>query len=255
MADPVGVTFREKMAGGFLLGETDPQSGADRGHAEGDALAMHAVISIDDLDRFIKVPEHPGGLAGTLDYPPLGAAGMASTSGVFNLFSPSGDPTMTYMVYEMGFRLDAKDYYLAGKKEVRQAAITDMWKATTTLYTQLHLGADSSGPVIGAGILTLTARSDQDGLDHARHECAIAGTGSGGRGALWTLLPGRTLGHVRETHQGPRAERRLTAHVTGTSRLANRGDQKDAGPNSKSPALRFMPFPPPGNSNSFWLAG
>jgi len=155
MADPVGVTFREKMAGGFLLGETDPQSGADRGHAEGDALAMHAVISIDDLDRFIRVPEHPGGLAGTLDYPPLGAAGMASTSGVFNLFSPSGDPTMTYMVYEMGFRLDAKDYYLAGKKEVRQAAITDMWKATTTLYTQLHLGADSSGPVIGAGILTL----------------------------------------------------------------------------------------------------
>jgi hypothetical protein len=155
MADPVGVTFREKMAGGFLLGETDPQTGADRGHAAGDALAMHAVITIDDLDRFIKVPEHPGGLAGTIDYLPLGAAGMASTGGVFNLFSPSGDPTMTYMVYEMGFRLDAKDYYLAGKKEVRQAAITNMWKATTTLYTQLHLGADSSGPVIGAGILTL----------------------------------------------------------------------------------------------------
>jgi len=155
MAETLGVAFREKMAGGFLLGETDPQSGADRGHAGGDALAMHATITIDDLNDFLAVPEHPGGLQGTIDYLPLGATGIASTSGLFNLFSPSGDPTTKYMVYELGFRLDAKSYYLAGKKEVKQGPITDMWKATTTLYTQLHLGTDKTGPVVGAGILTL----------------------------------------------------------------------------------------------------
>src|SRR5579859_4894840 len=155
MAETLGVAFREKMAGGFLLGETDPQSGADRGHAGGDALAMHATITIDDLNDFLAVPEHPGGLQGTIDYLPLGATGIASTSGLFNLFSPSGDPTTKYMVYELGFRLDAKSYYLAGKKEVKQGPITDMWKATTTLYAQLHLGTDKTGPVVGAGILTL----------------------------------------------------------------------------------------------------
>ena len=30
-----------------------------------------------------------------------------------------------------------------------------MWKATTTLYTQLHQGTDKTGPVVGAGVLTL----------------------------------------------------------------------------------------------------
>jgi hypothetical protein len=30
-----------------------------------------------------------------------------------------------------------------------------MWKATTTLYTQLHQGTDKSGPVVGAGVLNL----------------------------------------------------------------------------------------------------
>ena len=33
--------------------------------------------------------------------------------------------------------------------------MTDMWKATTTLYTQLHQGTDKTGPVVGAGVLTL----------------------------------------------------------------------------------------------------
>jgi hypothetical protein len=155
MSTTLGITFREKMGGGFILGEVDPQSGAERGHAAGDALVMHATIEIQDLDRFLTVPEHPGGLQGHIDYPPLGATSIPSTSGVFNLFSPSGDPGTKYMVYELGFRLDAKDYYLAGKKEVKQAPINDMWKATTTLYTQLHQGADKTGPVIGAGILTL----------------------------------------------------------------------------------------------------
>jgi hypothetical protein len=30
-----------------------------------------------------------------------------------------------------------------------------MWRDTTTLYTQLHEGRDSSGRVVGAGVLTL----------------------------------------------------------------------------------------------------
>ena len=63
---------------------------------------------------------------------------------------------MKYMVYELGFNAsDGKPYYMAGRKEVKDAPMTDMWKATTTLYTQLHQGSDKTGPVIGAGVLTL----------------------------------------------------------------------------------------------------
>ena len=59
------------------------------------------------------------------------------------------------MVYELAFEHEGKGFYMAGRKEVRDAAPTDMWKATTTLYTQLHEGTDKEGPVVGAGIISL----------------------------------------------------------------------------------------------------
>jgi hypothetical protein len=154
MANP-GFTFREKMAGGFALGQTDPQAGENIGKSAGNVFTMHGTINIDDLDRFMTDAGHAGSITGSIDFAPLGA-NLASTSGVFNLFSPTDDPKMKYMVYEIGFNAgDGKAYYMAGRKEVKNAPLTDLWKATTTLYTQLHLGTDKSGAVVGAGVLTL----------------------------------------------------------------------------------------------------
>jgi hypothetical protein len=150
----LGFTFREKMAGGFSLGETDPQAGAKLGTSAGNTFTMHATITIADLNRFLADANHPGAITGSIDFPPLGL-NLPSTSGIFNLFSPSGEPKMKYMVYEIGFNAGGRQYYMAGRKEVKEAAITNLWKATTTLYTQLHEGNDKSGPVIGAGVLTL----------------------------------------------------------------------------------------------------
>ncbi len=151
-----GFTFREKMSGGFALGETDPETGAKLGTADGNVFTMHGTINIDDLARFMSDPGHAGSITGSIDFNPLGAA-LPSTSGVFNLFSPTSDPTMKYMVYELGFNAsDGQPYYMAGEKKVKDAPLTDMWKATTTLYTQLHQGSDKNGPVVGAGVLTLS---------------------------------------------------------------------------------------------------
>jgi hypothetical protein len=150
-----GFTFREKMAGGFALGETDPEAGAKAGHSAGNVFTIHGTINIEDLNRFMSDQGHAGSITGTLDFEPLGQ-NLPSTTGVFNLFSPTDDPTMKYMVYELGFNAsDGKPYYMAGEKKVKQGPMTEMWKATTTLYTQLHQGTDKSGPVVGAGILTL----------------------------------------------------------------------------------------------------
>ncbi|PWU12194.1 MAG: patatin [Terriglobia bacterium] len=155
MADEtLGFTFREKMAGGFTLGETDPEKGAKAGHDAGNTFTMHATIEIHDLYRFLADPNHLGSLTGQIDFPPVGL-NLPSTSGVFNLFSPTSDPAMKYMVYELGFETGGRKYYMAGHKDVKQASITDLWKATTTLYTQLHEGTDKTGPVVGAGVLTL----------------------------------------------------------------------------------------------------
>lgn len=150
----VGISFREVMSGGFALGATDPGDGQRRGQNEGSEMTLHASIDIQDLDRFIADPSHPGGLTGTLDFTPFGD-GLQATAGVFNFFSPTDDPKTKLMVYEMGFQHGGKGYYLAGQKNVRQDPVTDLWKATTTLYSHLHEGMDKSGPVAGAGILTL----------------------------------------------------------------------------------------------------
>jgi predicted patatin/cPLA2 family phospholipase len=152
--ETVGLSFRETMSGGFALGETDPKAGRDKGAAAGTTLALHATVLIRDLDRFLKEPDHPGSLVGSIEFAPFGGT-LQGTHGVFNLFNPSGEPGLKYMVYELGFQHDGKPYYLAGRKEVRTASMLDAWNQTTTLYTQLHEGTDASGPVIGAGVLTL----------------------------------------------------------------------------------------------------
>ncbi len=153
----VGISFREVMSGGFALGETDPAAGKTKGRQEGTELTLHGSIRIDDIDRFIAEPDHAGELSGAIDFTPFGD-GLASTSGVFNLFRPTDDPKLKLMVYEMGFSHAGKAYYFAGQKNVRDDELFDLWRDTTTLYSTLHEGTDKSGPTIGAGVLTLGVR-------------------------------------------------------------------------------------------------
>jgi predicted acylesterase/phospholipase RssA len=155
MKDPIlGITFRETMTGRIIFGQTDPKAMQASKTGNDSILAMHATITIQDLDRFIADPNHLGQLNGAIDFPPFGQ-NIPAKSGVFNLFSPTDHPTLKLMVYEMGFEHEGKDYYLAGRKEVRKDPVVDMWKETTTLYSQLHQGTDKSGPVVAAGVLSL----------------------------------------------------------------------------------------------------
>jgi hypothetical protein len=158
MADELlGLSFRETMTGGFALGASDPLAGAEAGERSHTMLAMHARVDIRDLHRFTTDPTHGGDLSGQIDFEPLGKA-IPASNGIFRLFSPSGQPTLKYMVYELGFEHEGKSYYLAGRKEVRDDPGFDLWKDTTTLFTRLHEGTDASGAVIGAGVLTLGVR-------------------------------------------------------------------------------------------------
>lgn len=189
----VGISFREVMSGGFALGETDPVAGKKKGRKEGTELTLHGSILIDDVDRFIAEAEHPGKLSGSIDFTPFGD-GLASTSGVFNLFRPTDDPKLKLMVYEMGFTHEGKAYYFAGQKNVRDDPGFDLWKDTTTLYSTLHEGTDKSGPTIGAGVLTLGVKQliqllgtvAAPGADHfAEKSAAIAKFGRFFLGELW----------------------------------------------------------------------
>ena len=150
----VGITFSERMAGGFSLGEESPEEGAKKGRTAGNLLAMHATITISDIEKFVSDPEHQGSISGNLDFTPFGT-GIPATSGKFNLFNPTGDPAMKYMVYEFGFSHGGSEYYLAGRKEVKDDPGFDLWSDTTTLYTRLYEGNSAKGKQLGAGILSL----------------------------------------------------------------------------------------------------
>ncbi len=100
------LTFNETMQGGFALGATDPEDGRKLGIAAGTPLTMHASIRIQDLDRFLNVPDHPGGLTGTVDFQPLGV-NMTANSGLFNLLKPDS-PGLKLFIYELGFRARGK---------------------------------------------------------------------------------------------------------------------------------------------------
>ena len=150
----LGITFQETMAGDFALGADTPQQGEQKGQAQDSQLAMHAEVTIDNLDKFTTDPQHLGKLNGTVDFTPFGE-GLKASRGVFNLFKPTDAPNTTHMVYELAFEHDGQEYYLAGFKEVKDDTGFDLWSDTTTLYTTLYKGNNKEGEVLGAGILRL----------------------------------------------------------------------------------------------------
>lgn len=147
-----GVSFNETMKGGFALGETDPKKGEEKGDAAGTKLAIHCDIDIPDAYAFIADPQHNAAMRGHVDFPPLGM-NIPAANGLFNLFSPGDNPKHKQMIYELGFRHNGQQYYVAGKKEVRDDRGFDMWNDITTCFTRLHQGTDKSGPVVGAGVI------------------------------------------------------------------------------------------------------
>jgi hypothetical protein len=149
-----GLTFRETTAGAFALGESVPERGRAVGRTRSTRLSLHATVSIPDVRAFVADPHHRGRLSGRVVFPPLGAP-AESTGGRLSLFVPTAEPGRMAMMYGLGFEQGGRSYWLAGRKNIRNARALDAWADTTTLFTLLHEGGDESGPVIGAGVLTL----------------------------------------------------------------------------------------------------
>ena len=97
-------------------------------------------------------PDHSTPITARIDFSPLGM-NIPATNAIFNLFRKGEDPKTKYFVYEAGFEVNGEQYYFAGKKRVHDDLGVDMWADITTLFSQLHKGTDSTGPVVGAGVI------------------------------------------------------------------------------------------------------
>jgi predicted patatin/cPLA2 family phospholipase len=185
------LTFRETMSGPLTLGESDPLAGAGKGRHT--PLTFHATISVDDMEAFIRDPEHAARLVAHISYPPLGDY-LPVKRGSFNLFKAGDAPHTRLMTYGMAFEHAGREYYLSGTKTIRDDKGPDLWRDTTRLYCRLHEGSDERGPVVGAGVLKLgvrdllrlvsSMRSAREGVAGAQ---AVAHFGRFFLGTLWDV--------------------------------------------------------------------
>jgi len=152
--EAVGLVFRERMAGGFALGETDPRKGERKGLESNSRFDLQVTAAIPDLRHFLADPQHTGALTGVARFGPLGD--LEVLSGVIRLFHRTEDPNLKMMEYRFAFRQGMRAYYVAGQKEIRRRRLLHSWSETTTLLCRLYEGSDAHAPAVGAGVLHLT---------------------------------------------------------------------------------------------------
>lgn len=185
------LTFRETMSGPLALEETDPLAGSGKGRHT--PFTFHATISVDDMEAFIRDPQHAARLVAHVSYPPFGND-IPVKRGSFNLFKSGDEPNTRLMTYGMAFEHQGRDYYLEGTKTIHDDKGPDLWRDTTRLYCRLHEGSDERGPVVGAGVLKLglgdllklvsSMRSAREGLEGAQ---AVMHFGQFFLGTLWDV--------------------------------------------------------------------
>lgn len=154
-----GLRFTEEMDGHLALdpAENDHERGRRRGERAGTTAMFHLTIELDDDDAFLADPEHAARARGWVRIG--GAHGdtpLPVTDGVFNLFPDREDDRRREMRYTLPFTgPDGRALVLRGTKHVRDDPGFDLWRDTTTLFTELEDAG--TGERLGIGILRLTA--------------------------------------------------------------------------------------------------
>ncbi|MGK3985875.1 GMC family oxidoreductase [Sorangium sp. So ce136] len=148
----VGLTIRETMVGHWRSRAARP------GVAPIPlGVACRLQITIGYLARFIADPTHPGLVTGKIYVGGLtaGAADVGGgevQEGVWNLFVAHGEGPERAMRYVLPFvGEDGRSYTLSGTKAFRPNPGLRLWRENTVLDFTIHEGADTSGPVVGAG--------------------------------------------------------------------------------------------------------
>jgi cholesterol oxidase len=178
-AQPVGVRFTERMSGHI---STEPIEDYERAEAQGrdagSAFAFTLTVVADDLDRFIREPEHEARLAGTVVAPKFSAEPLTVSNGVFNLFVEDPARVETrLMLYTMTcVAEDGARYRFEGVKRVHDDLGPDLWADTTMLFVTVRRGEGADDPVLGRGILRIAPK------DLVSQLATMAATNAAGRG-------------------------------------------------------------------------
>jgi cholesterol oxidase len=151
-----GIRFTETMRGYFSTHDlTDYQQGYAAGQQENSLFVFTLTIEADNVARLMQEPLHAAALSGTVLMPALSPEPMTASAGTFNLFVDYAAKVNTKrMLYGIPLRdVAGTAYYVAGYKEINEDHGLRVWAETSTLYITVHQGADTTGSVLGKGIL------------------------------------------------------------------------------------------------------
>jgi cholesterol oxidase len=156
------VRFTEEMLGHVTFGELDFARGARADRDGATAFKFHLTIDVADMASFARDPLRPATAAGWIESDAFGGK-LVVEQGWFNLFVDV-EPGVKHMLYRLWFR-DGVGHPLTmtGVKVVKDDAGFDVWKDTTTLFTQVlkgHVeeGDDDTAEVVASGILRIRMR-------------------------------------------------------------------------------------------------
>lgn len=156
---PASLRFTEKMRGFVSFGEDDFDKGFRAGKKSKTGLMFHVTVLMDDVERFVGDPEHPGTITGHVQCDALGGE-LEVLEGWFNLFVDAGEHGQRKLMKYRLFLHDGEghDITLRGFKEVEDDRGFDVWSDTSTLFTHIYRGhvapeGDEDAEIVATGIL------------------------------------------------------------------------------------------------------
>jgi hypothetical protein len=156
----MGVLRFTEALSGYMAASESHEAGYRAGRAAGGRVRYRATAHIDNLDSFLRDPQHVARMTGDVDVAGLGE-GMPIDEGRIELFCcreglPAGQASRKVIVYHLPFRQRERRYLLRGEKRIEDDPGFDVWKDMTTLYAELvDRSSAPDGPPMAIGILRI----------------------------------------------------------------------------------------------------
>jgi len=144
--------FTEALSG-YMAAAEDHGAGYRAGRTAGAHVRYRATARIDDLESFLRDPQHGADMTGVVDAAGLGR-GMPIEEGRLELFCRREGRKI--IAYHLPFRQGERRYLLRGEKYIQDDPGFDVWKDMTTLYAELlDLSSAAGAPPMAVGILRI----------------------------------------------------------------------------------------------------
>jgi cholesterol oxidase len=144
--------FTEALSG-YMAAAESHEAGYRAGRTAGARVHYRATARIDDIESFLRDPQHGADMTGVVDVVGLGQ-GMPIEEGRIELFCRREDRKV--IAYHLPFRLGERRYLLRGEKYIQDDPGFDVWKDMTTLYAELlDLSSAPDSQPMAVGILRI----------------------------------------------------------------------------------------------------